>query len=391
MSRNVLVGVCGGISAYKTCELVREFQRSGCSVRVMMTSAAQKFVTKLSFEALTRQPVATDLFSDDAFGTSHIDLARWANELVIAPATANTISNFATGAATDVVSTVYLAFQGRVTLAPAMNSQMWKHTTVQTNLRSLQDRGTKIVWPAEGELACGEIGPGKMADPTQIVSEVLEQTQSLQGKRVLITTGATREYLDPVRFLSNPSTGKMGISIAQEAAHRGAEVHLVHGPTSEPLPQNTQNYAVTSAVEMLECVQSLLPADYFIGTAAVSDYAPTVAQDQKIKKTHETIQLELKKNVDILSSVTKHKTPEMVVVGFAAETENLIPNAKLKLESKSLDFLVGNYVSKETRGFVKNETSVVFLDRTGVKAEHSNIPKPEVAKHLWNEIEKIQK
>ncbi|MFH1018968.1 MAG: bifunctional phosphopantothenoylcysteine decarboxylase/phosphopantothenate--cysteine ligase CoaBC [Pseudomonadota bacterium] len=388
----ILLGVCGGIAAYKSAELVRELRRRGCEVRVMMTRAAKEFVTPLTFEALTRAAVHTDLFNDDAHGTSHIETARWADALVVAPLTAKTLSNFAYAHAEDVVSTVFLAFRGPVILAPAMNSTMWEHPAVQEALAVVARRGARIVEPVEGELACGEVGPGKMADPNLIAERVLaalEIRRTLEGKSVLVTAGPTREYLDPVRFLSNPSSGKMGLAVAREAARRGARVTVVHGLLQVGPDFSATFVPVTSAAEMAQEVRRAAPADIFVGTAAVSDCRPVSPSDRKIKKQEKRSTLELEPTEDIIRWVSEHRRPGDLVVGFAAETERAPENAKLKLESKGLDLVVANEVHRESKGFAQDHASVWILGKRGPVAELRNVRKDEVAARLWDEVEKL--
>jgi len=387
---NILLGVSGGIAVYKSCELVREFQRRGHTVQVILTPSAQQFVTPLTFEALTKKPVFSDLFGDGAFGTAHIDVARWADVFVVAPLTANSMANFVHGNAPEFLSTVYLAFKKEVYVAPAMNSAMWEHPATRENLSLLQKRGVNVISPIEGELACGEVGIGKMAEPASIAKTVcdnLEKPKSLSHKKVLITSGATREYIDPVRFLSNPSTGKMGMALAAEAHRRGAEVVLVHANHPQEITLPVKCIAVGSAKEMLEAVLSELPAEIFIGSAAVTDYSIENIADQKQKKK-ETLELSLKKNEDVVRTVsTKRRTGDKVV-GFAAETENLIPNSKLKLEEKKLDLVVGNRVHQEKVGFGQDALEAVLLNRKGVVFGPSHLTKKELARTLFDELEK---
>lgn len=390
--RRILLGVCGGISAYKSCELVREFQRRGCEVRVIMTDAAQQFVTKVTFEALTGSTTYTDLFGDGAFGTAHIEVAKWADAVVIAPLTANTLSRLVQGGASDFLSTAMLAFRGPMFLAPAMNTGMWEHPAVQNNIETIQSRGAHILPPGSGELACGDVGAGRMMEPADIARQVLElgsSTSSIEGKRVVITAGPTREYLDPVRFISSPSSGKMGLAVAQEGMRRGAEVTIVHGPISEPLPQAANSIGVTSAQEMANAVEKSLPADIFIGTAAVADYRAEETSAQKMKKSGKDLAVSLKPNPDILTNVVQSGKVKSIVVGFAAETENVVPNAKLKLEAKKLDLIVGNEVRMTEKGFEKDRTSVQILDRKGNQTDLQNVSKDEVARALWTRVEEL--
>ncbi len=388
----VLLGITGGIAAYKSCELVREYQRRGHEVRVIMTDAAEKFVTPLTFESLTKAPVYTNLFGDGAFGTAHIEIARWADLFVVAPATANTIARLAHGEANDFLSTVHLAYRGPFVLAPAMNTMMWEHPTLQSNLKTLKDRGALIVSPDEGELACGEIGVGKMAEPSRIAKESLSAIAKslLAGLNVTVTAGPTREYIDPVRFLSSPSTGKMGIAIAREASRRGANVTVVHGPI--PLPTNFRAtfIPVTSAEEMAKEVERLTPSDIFIGAAAVADYRLAASKKEKIKRDGKSLILELSPTPDILAIAGKKRKEKSLFIGFSAETENLVPNAKKKLEAKQLDLIVANFVNRETIGFAQDQTSVTFVSRKD-EEPFDRISKTDAAFALCDRIEILWK
>ncbi|MFH1262488.1 MAG: bifunctional phosphopantothenoylcysteine decarboxylase/phosphopantothenate--cysteine ligase CoaBC [Pseudomonadota bacterium] len=390
----ILLGVCGGIAAYKSCELVREFRRAGCEVRVVMTEAAERFVTKLTFEALTGAPVSTGMWDEDARGISHIEVARWADLFVIAPTTADTIAKMAEGRASDLLSVIHLAFRGRIVIAPAMNTAMWDHPAVQKNVGILRERGVEIIPPVPGELACGEVGVGKMAEPMTIVSAVLGTTPEtafiLAGKRVVVTAGATREYLDPVRFLSSPSTGTMGFAIAREAARRGADVTVVHGPTSEKTDFRARFVPVTSAQEMFDRVSELGPAEIFLATAAVADYRPIRQAEQKLKKENKPISIELTPTPDILASVSAKRRPGDLIVGFAAETENVERNGRKKLETKNLDLVVANEVGKESKGFGSGPTTVYFLSRSGTDLA-VDVTKDDVARRLLDRLERFSK
>ncbi len=389
--KKILLGVCGGISAYKSCELVRELRRQGSEVSVIMTEAAQKFVTKLTFESLTGNTVYTDLFGEGAFGTAHIDLARWAEGFVVAPASADTLAKLAHGQANDFLSTTYLAYSGPVLLAPAMNSFMWNHPAVKNNLEQLVKRNVQIISPEEGELACGEVGIGKMADPLTICKTILNHVNhrnTLTGQNIVVTAGATREYLDPVRFISSPSTGKMGFAIAREASTRGANVTLVYGPSMESKDFNAEFIPITSASEMFEKVLQVTPTDIFISAAAVSDFKPSAPSREKLKKDGKTLRIDLEPMVDILGSVASKKRQKDLVIGFAAETQDLVENARKKLVSKKLDLIVANHVDKEKKGFSQDLTSVTFIDQNSISSL-DRISKQEVARALWDQIETI--
>ena len=392
--RRIAVGVGGGIAAYKACELVRELMRAGAEVRVAMTPAAAEFVTALTFQNLSHQPVLTDYFdpSQEAlFG--HLRLARWAQLYVVAPATADLIARIRAGMANDAVTTSLLAYTGPVLLAPAMNVAMWKNLRTQENVSALiAEERYRVVGPASGELADGDVGPGRLAEIADIVdsaASALATGGDLAGRRVLLTAGPTREFLDPVRFLSNPSTGKMGLALAREARSRGAEVTVVLGPT--PLrPPEQDGIAVVDVVTAEEMAREVLSridtADVFIAAAAVSDYRPSRIAPQKIKKTDADESLALVRTPDVLAEVARRSagaTPRPILVGFAAETERVEENARRKLSQKSLDWILANDVSRAGSGFAGDTNSVLCLSRTGERREISGT-KRDVAKGIWD-------
>ncbi|MCB1197782.1 MAG: bifunctional phosphopantothenoylcysteine decarboxylase/phosphopantothenate--cysteine ligase CoaBC [Deltaproteobacteria bacterium] len=322
---NVLLGITGGIAAYKSCELLRQFQRAGHTIKVIMTAAAQEFVTPKTFESLSDNQVYTPDWFANTRGNAHIELARWADVLIIAPATANTLYKCAQGKADDLLSTVYLAYDRKTFFAPAMNSKMLENSAVQNNINLLKNAGNIILDPTSGELACKEVGPGKMMQPEDIFRWVIELTgtsSSLLGKKIVLTAGPTREYIDPVRFISSPSTGTMGVAIAHEALCRGGEVTLVHGPMQ--VPYKGTAIAVTSAQEMFEAVMQQLPCDIFVGTAAVADYRPEQASCSKIKKSTSNLNLHLCANPDIIHTVADSHKVKNLVIGFSAETDHII-------------------------------------------------------------------
>lgn len=388
---NVLLGVCGGIAAYKSCEIARLLKKSGHDVRVILTASAEKFVTRLTFEALTGNRAHVDLFDDGEFGTAHIELARWADRFVVAPATADAIARLAQGRSSDLLSTVFLAYRGRTFVAPSMNTAMWEHPFTQENLGKLRAFGASVIEPERGELACGEHGEGKLAAPQAIVDRVVRGPTGspLEGKRVVVTLGPTREYLDAVRFISSPSTGKMGLEIARAAAHRGAFVTVIHGPLAQPVAGKFEAVIpVTSAAEMHRAALAAADWDVFVAAASVSDFAPAEVAPGKVKKADAGLAVDLVANPDILAAVGRKKTAGRVLVGFAAETDDLVANARAKLAAKSLDLVVANEVFRETRGFAKDSTSVVFVTKTDAEPLE-NASKRDVATRLCERIEDL--
>jgi phosphopantothenoylcysteine decarboxylase/phosphopantothenate--cysteine ligase len=366
-NRNVLLGVSGGIAAYKSAELVRQLQELGASVRVIMTRGAQEFITPLTLQALSGNPVYTALLDTEAEqGMSHIALARWADLLVVAPATADVIARLAAGRADDLLTTVVLATPAPILIAPAMNQQMWKDQATVDNMATLAARAITVVGPAAGEQACGDVGPGRMEDPAIIAAAAARCFESglLAGKRVVITAGPTREALDPVRYISNHSSGKMGYAIAQAAVDAGAVTTLVSGPVNLAAPDHARLIRVESAIEMLEQCQQLLPeCDIFISCAAVADYRPAVLEEHKIKKGEEKISLTLLRNPDIVATIASSEHPPLTV-GFAAETRDVLTYARDKMRRKGLDMIVANDVSDRDIGFNSdiNEVTVLWAD-----------------------------
>lgn len=366
-NRNVLVGVSGGIAAYKSAELVRQLRQLGATVRVIMTRGAREFITELTLQALSGNQVHTELLDTEAeLGMSHIELARWADVLVIAPATADLLARLAAGRADDLLTTVALATAAPLLLAPAMNQQMWRDQATAANVATLAARGHTLVGPASGEQACGDVGPGRMEEPTAIAAAVAQLFESglLAGQRVVITAGPTREALDPVRFISNHSSGKMGYALAQAAIDAGAQTILVSGPVHLPAPDHARVVKVESAAEMLEqCLLLLTDCDIFIACAAVADYRPAAVEQQKIKKGAEQISLMLVRNPDIVATVAaSEKRP--FVVGFAAETQELLTHAREKMSRKGLDMIIANDVSDRSIGFNSdnNQATVLWAD-----------------------------
>ncbi len=363
-NRNVVLGVSGGIAAYKSAELVRQLQDRGATVRVVMTRGALEFITPLTLQALSGNPVHTDLLDAEAEqGMGHIELARWADLLLVAPATADLIARLAAGRADDLLTTVALATPAPLMLAPAMNQQMWRDTATAENIDTLARRGVHLVGPAEGEQACGDVGPGRMEEPPQIAAAAaaLFETGLLAGRRVVITAGPTREALDPVRYISNHSSGKMGYALASAAADAGARVTLVSGPVSRDVPEHVECVGVDSAQEMLDaCLARLPDCDIFIACAAVADYRPAEVSDRKIKKSTDAMSLDLVRNPDIVTAVAASEFRPFTV-GFAAETDNVVDYARDKLERKGLDMIVANDVSDPGIGFGSDENAATVL------------------------------
>ena len=364
-NKNILLAVTGGIAAYKSAEIVRNLKKLGSNVKVIMTKSSQEFITPLTLQALSGNPVSIDLLDVDAESAmSHIELARWADAFLVAPCTANTISRLAAGRGDDLLSAVTLAFEGILALAPAMNQVMWRDTRTQGNIQKLLKEGVLIYGPGAGEQACGEVGLGRMLEPNEIIEKLssLFNSGSLLQKKVLITAGPTQEPIDPVRFISNKSSGKMGFAIAEAAIEAGAEVVLVSGPVNLQDPDNVHIVEVKTAKEMLKTVMHhVVTSDIFIGVAAVADYSPINSELKKIKKNidNSSLVLKMKETKDILLEVGSLKE-KPYLVGFAAETENLIQNAKKKLTRKNLDLIIANDVSSQDIGF-DSDFNEVFL------------------------------
>ena len=395
---NVILGIGGGIAAYKSAELARALVQAGMSVQVVMTDGAQQFIRPLTFATLTGHKVITGLFSDASpeatlsSAVEHIGVAQENDMLVVAPATADLLGKFAHGLADDFLSTLYLAFTGPVVLAPAMNTNMLLHAATQANLEMLRRRGHRIVEPDEGFLACGMVGPGRLADPQQIAAAVeaeFHRRRDLEGETVVITAGPTQEPLDPVRFISNRSSGKMGYSLAEAAAARGANVALISGPVHLPPPKGVTVIPVRTAQEMRDKVfANLEQATIVIKAAAVADYHLSRVPQQKMKKTAARISLELDPTPDILAELGRKKG-DRLLVGFAAETENLAQEARRKLESKNCDMIVGNLVGDDL-GFESDENEVTLALRTGETVALPKASKRQVADRIFDEILKLR-
>jgi phosphopantothenoylcysteine decarboxylase/phosphopantothenate--cysteine ligase len=369
-NKHILLGVTGGIAAYKSADLVRRLQDAGAEVRVVMTAAAQEFITPLTMQALSGNPVHTALLDPEAeAGMGHIQLARWADLILVAPASADFMARLVQGQGNDLLTTVCLATAAPVAVAPAMNQGMWRNASTQANVEALIRRKVAIFGPAAGEQACGDIGPGRMLEPLTLVDAAagLFATGILVGKKVVITAGPTREAIDPVRYISNHSSGKMGYALAQAAVEAGACVTLISGPTQLAPPERVEFLSVTTAEEMLAIsLKQAEACDLFIAAAAVADYRPAVIATQKIKKTAEqNITLELIKNPDIVASIAA-LTEKPYTVGFAAESENLLQHAQEKLFRKKLDLIIANDISVEGIGFNADHNAVTLIDN-----EHS--------------------
>lgn len=370
-NRNVLLGVSGGIAAYKSAELVRQLQERGANVRVIMTRGAQEFITPLTLQALSGHPVHTELLDAEAeMGMGHIELARWADLLLIAPATADVIARLAAGRADDLLTTVSLATPAPVMIAPAMNQEMWADNATLANVETLKSRNMQMVGPASGEQACGDVGMGRMEQPTVIAGAAAAtfSDSKLAGKRVLITAGPTREALDPVRYISNHSSGKMGYALAEEAIAAGAQTTLISGPVNLVAPEHAEVINVISAQEMFDAATTRAQAcDVFIACAAVADYRPALTQPQKIKKGADSMTVELVKNPDIISAVAA-STRKPFTVGFAAETNNVTGYARDKLERKGLDMIVANDVSDTSIGFNSDQNAATIIQHSTEQA-----------------------
>jgi len=388
----VLLGVGGGIAAYKAAELARLLMQNGHSVQAILTPAAEEFVRPLTFAALTGQKVLTDLFAIEA-AIEHIAVAQEHEIFVIAPATADLMAKLAVGLANDFLSTVYLAFTGTVILAPAMNVNMWRHPATQANLETLRRRGHRVVEPGEGFLACGMTGPGRLAEPEEIAAAVEDEVRrrrDLEGETVLITAGPTQEPLDPVRYISNRSSGKMGYALAEAAAARGAKVVLVSGPVSLAAPRGVEVARVRTAAEMREQVLAHLPeAGVVVKAAAVADFHLSKVPDQKIKKTAARVSLELDPTPDILAEVGRMKG-DRLLIGFAAETQNLAQEARRKLETKNCDMVVGNLVGGSETGFEADQNEVILVLRTGETIAVGRASKREIADRIFDEALKLR-
>jgi phosphopantothenoylcysteine decarboxylase/phosphopantothenate--cysteine ligase len=388
----IILGIGGGIAAYKAAELARLLMQRGHEVRAAMTPAAREFVQPLTFAALTGRKTLTDLFAIES-AIEHIQIAQENDLLAIAPATADLIAKLAHGLADDFVTTLYLAFTGPVVIAPAMNVNMWRHPATQANIETLRRRGHIIVEPESGYLACGMTGPGRLADPEAIALAIERagvKRRDMEGEVALITAGPTEEPLDPVRYISNRSSGKMGYALAEAALARGARVILISGPVRLTPPAGAETILVRTAAEMRQKVfENLEPAGIVIKAAAVADFHVSKPPDQKIKKTAARISLELDPTPDILAELGRKKG-DRLLIGFAAETENLRQEARRKLESKNCDMVVGNLVGAPGVGFESDENEVILALRTGQTIALERAPKREIADRIFDEALKLR-
>jgi phosphopantothenoylcysteine decarboxylase/phosphopantothenate--cysteine ligase len=382
--KRILLGVSGGIAAYKSADLVRRLVEAGAQVQVVMTAGAQQFITPTTLQALSGRAVRTDLWDQAAEAAmGHIELARWAELVLVAPASADVLARLAHGLADDLLCTLCLATAAPLAVAPAMNQLMWQHAATQANIELLAQRGVRILGPGIGFQACGESGPGRMLEPAELaelVATLLPGEHPLARRRVLITAGPTRECIDPVRFLSNRSSGKMGFAVAQAMREAGAEVVLVSGPVSLPTPPGVRRIDVESSQQMYDAVERELPGTaIFVATAAVADYRPMCCADHKIKKSQETLALELTRTVDILTQVSA-RNPRPFVVGFAAETDAVEEHARAKLLAKNLDLIAANEVG-HAKAFDSDENALIVLWHGG-RIELPASPKRELARAL---------
>ncbi|PYT82519.1 MAG: bifunctional phosphopantothenoylcysteine decarboxylase/phosphopantothenate--cysteine ligase CoaBC [Acidobacteria bacterium] len=396
----ITLGVTGGVAAYKAAELVRRLQQEGHSVQVVMTRAAREFVTPLTFAALSGQKVITDLFADSSGGEAnlesaieHIAVAQRTDLLLVAPATADIIAKFARGVADDFLATLYLACAAPVVIAPAMNVNMWNHAATQENVAVLRARAVKVVDPDQGYLACGMTGPGRLASIEEILAAIHEVTKAqrdLEGETILVSAGPTCEDLDPVRYLTNRSSGKMGYAVAEAAAKRGAKVILVSGPVNLETPAGVERIDVRTAEEMYRSVAGRFgEASIAILAAAVADYRPVERRAEKIKKGDALLAISLEPTVDILAEVAKHKG-QKIVVGFAAETDQVAENARKKLASKNADLIVANDVAAEGAGFDRDTNIVTLFSRDGRDLALPKMPKSEVAQRVLDEVVRLR-
>lgn len=374
----ILLALTGGIAAYKSAELARRFIKAGCDVQVVMTASAQRFIGAQTFQALTGKPVRASLWDEAAEAAmGHIELARWPDAIVIAPATANTLAKIAHGLADDLLTTLVLATDKPVFVAPAMNRLMWAHAATQANMATLRARGVRVIGPGSGEQACGEVGEGRVAEPEEVAKAVLAALAHgaaspvidgpLSGRRAVVTAGPTREPIDPVRFITNRSSGKQGYAVAAALQALGADVTLVSGPVNLPTPAGVTRIDCETALDMLNATQAACAtADLLVGTAAVADYRCVEIASQKIKKQRDTLALQLTKNADILTEVRTAR-PDLFIVGFAAETERLAEHARGKLERKKLDLIAANWVG-DGRAFDRDDNQLAVYWADGEKA-----------------------
>lgn len=393
-NKTVVIGVSGGIAVYKSLDVISRLRKLGVNVHVIMTKSATEFVTPLSFQSLSQNYVVCDMFEEPkTWDVEHIALAKKADVFLIAPATANVIGKIANGIADDMLTTTVMATKGKVLIAPAMNTNMYENPVVQRNISILKELGHNFTEPESGRLACGDTGKGKLASPETIVEDVvklLSLEQDLKGQSIIITAGPTVESIDPMRYITNRSTGKMGYSIAKKAIERGADVTLVTGPTNLTPPQNLKKIIkVESAEDMYNAVKDNLDENQVvIKSAAVADYKPKTYSDRKIKKSDDDLVIELDRNKDIAYEIGKIKNNK-ILVGFAAETNDLVENAKGKIKKKNLDFIVANDLTKEGAGFGVDTNIVKIIDRDGNITEYPKMKKEEVADVILDKVKSL--
>ena len=394
--KHIILGITGSIAAYKAAMLCRLLVKEGAEVRVIMTPLAKQFITPLTMATLSKHPILVEFFNpENGEWNSHVSLGEWADMLLIAPATANTLAKMTTGIADNLLLTTYLSARSVVAVAPAMDLDMYAHITTQQNLRTLAERGVAIIEPAAGELASGLVGKGRMAEPEEIVEQVKaillgNENKSLEGKRYFVTAGATIEPIDPVRYITNHSTGKMGYAIAEELAKRGAEVKLISGRTTLPTPVGVERIDVLSAADMYNAaMEAWSEADGAVMCAAVADYTPAVVANKKLKKSDDDLRIELVRTKDIAAELGKSKEGR-TLVGFALETDNEEANAEGKLERKNFDFVVLNSLRDKGAGFGGDTNKVTLIDRNG-REEHPLMSKREVAAAIVDKIERLNK
>lgn len=394
--KHIILGITGSIAAYKAAMLCRLLVKEGAEVRVVMTPLAKQFITPLTMATLSKHPILVEFFNpENGEWNSHVSLGEWADMLLIAPATANTLAKMVTGIADNLLLTTYLSARSKVAVAPAMDLDMYAHVTTQQNLQTLAERGVAIIEPQAGELASGLVGKGRMAEPEDIVEQVKaifaeQEKKSLEGKRYIVTAGATIEAIDPVRYITNHSTGKMGYAIAEELASRGAEVSLISGRTTLPTPKGVKRIDVLSAEDMYNAaVKEWDNADGGVMCAAVADYTPVAVADRKLKKSDDDMRIELKRTKDIAKELGAAKG-NRVLVGFALETDNEEANAEGKLQRKNFDFVVLNSLQDAGAGFRSDTNKVTLIDRNGSE-EHPLMSKRDVAKVIVDKIESIKR
>lgn len=393
-NKNIILGVCGSIAAYKAATLVRLLIKAGANVRVILTADAAEFITPLTLSTLSKNPVYTKYFEEETgVWSNHVELGLWADYMIVAPATANTLAKMANGICDNLLSAVYLSAKCPVFFAPAMDLDMWKHESTHANVARLISFGNILIAPGSGELASGLYGEGRMAEPDEIISFIsqhISKSLPLYGKKVLVTAGPTYEPIDPVRFIGNHSSGKMGFAIADQLAEMGAEVVLISGPTAQQSKQNVKLVPVVTAAEMFEaCRNHFESTDIMVMSAAVADYTPVQVATQKIKKSADAFSIELKKTTDILAHLGQLKKNGQILVGFALETENEEEHAKAKLLKKNLDLIVLNSLQDKDAGFQKDTNKITIFNSAAGKLTFAAKTKVEVAKDICTEILKL--